>query len=193
MICDEHGNNIPLNTPLPPHPSDCGPDNWTPYNNQVQFEVADFLYCHNQMSGGDINFVLNLWAASLAAHDDTPPFTSCADMYETIDSTSIGNIPWKSAALQYDGIQPDDAVPSWMTTKYDVWFQNARLLVHNIIANPDFKSSEIDYAPLQEYSGEGIHRFHNFMSGDWCWKQAVSQLVYNVFFAFNLKFFLHRT
>jgi hypothetical protein len=128
------------------------------------------------MSGGDINFLLNLWAASLAAHGDTPPFANHADMYETIDSTPVGDIPWESFTLQYNGIQPDDSVPSWMTTEYDVWFRDPRLLVHNMIANPDFKDDEIDYAPLQEYSGEGVHRFQNFMSGDWCWKQAVSQL-----------------
>jgi hypothetical protein len=55
------------------------------------------------MSGGDIDFIFNFWAASLAAHDDTPPFANHADMYEAIDSTPIGNVSWESFTLQYMG------------------------------------------------------------------------------------------
>lgn len=44
------------------------------------------------MSASDINIILNLWAASLAAHDDSPPFSTIADMYNTIDATPLGNL-----------------------------------------------------------------------------------------------------
>jgi hypothetical protein len=127
------------------------------------------------MSGADIDFILNLWAASLAAHGDTPPFTSHVDMYNAIDTTPLGDIPWETFSSQYNGVQPEGNVPSWMTMEYDVWFRDARQLVLNILANPDFKD-EFDIAPLQEYSTDGAHRFQNFMSGDWSWKQAVSSL-----------------
>ena len=73
-ICDELGNDIPHNSDPPPRQTDRGPNNWTPYNNRIEFELADFLYRRNQMSAGDIDFILKLWAASLAAHHDTPPF-----------------------------------------------------------------------------------------------------------------------
>ncbi|KAG1796926.1 uncharacterized protein HD556DRAFT_1441101 [Suillus plorans] len=170
-ICDEQGNYIPLDTP-PPCSTDRGPDDWMPYNNWVEFEVADFLYHCNQMSGGDIDFVFNLWAASLAAHGATPPFKNHVDMYNTIDSTPLGGVLWQSFSSQYNGALPNGDVPSWMTCEYDVWFRDPRLLVHNIISNPDFKD-EFDYALLQEYStNDGAHRFQDFMSGDWCWKQA---------------------
>jgi hypothetical protein len=53
--------------------------------------------------------------------------------------------------LQYNDILPDDA-PSWMTSEYDIWFRNHRLLVHHILSNPDF-DGKIDYAPVQEYIG----------------------------------------
>ncbi|KAG1871596.1 hypothetical protein F4604DRAFT_1881075 [Suillus subluteus] len=150
IICDDQGNSIPLDAPPPPHPSDRGSDDWTPYNDRVKFEVADFLYRRNQMSAGNINFVFNLWAASLAAHGDTPPFTNHTDMYDTINSTPLGGVPWQSFSSQY----------------------NPQLLVHNIISNLDFKD-EFDYAPVQEYSvSDGAHQFHDFMSGNWCWKQA---------------------
>ena len=61
-ICDENGNDLPPDTPPPPHDSDLGPDNWTPYDNRLQFEVADFLFHWNHMSTRDINYMLNLWA-----------------------------------------------------------------------------------------------------------------------------------
>ena len=43
-ICDKSGNDILPDAP-PPCDSDKGPDNWTPYDNCLQFEVADFLFC----------------------------------------------------------------------------------------------------------------------------------------------------
>ncbi|KAJ8587763.1 hypothetical protein M405DRAFT_904199 [Rhizopogon salebrosus TDB-379] len=111
------------------------------------------------MSGGDIDFIFSLWAASLAPHSDTPPFANHIDMYDAIDSTPLGDVPWQSFSSQYNGTLPEgDVPPEWMTSEYDVWFRDPRLLIHNIISNPDFKD-EFDYAP-------------DFMSGDWCWKQA---------------------
>lgn len=162
-ICDEHGNDLPPDTPPPPCPSDRGPDDWTPYGNRVEFEVADFLYRCNQMSGSDIDFIFNLWAASLASHGDTPPFANHADMYETIDATPLGDVSWESFSLQYNGVRPEGDVPSWMMAEYDVWFRDARHLVHNIISNPDFKNDEFDYAPLQEYVDLGSAPQVNFI------------------------------
>jgi hypothetical protein len=57
--------------------------------------VTDFLFCRNQISAGDINFLLSLWAASLATHGDKPPFSKATDMYNTIDSTPLGNAAWE--------------------------------------------------------------------------------------------------
>lgn len=173
QICDENGDDIPPDTPPPPRDSDQGPDIWTPYNSRLEFEVADFLYRRNQMSAGDINFILSLWAASLAVHDDDPPFSSASHMYDTIDSTPLGDVPWESFSLQYNGAQPVDNVPSWMKAEYDVWFRNPRALVHNILSNPDFESG-FDYAPFQERNVDGVHRFCDFMSANWAWNQAVS-------------------
>ena len=81
QICDKDGNEIPLNMPPPPHDSDKGPNNWTPYDSHLQFEVADFLFCWNQMSIVDINSLLSLWATSLTIHSDKPPFSKAAHVY----------------------------------------------------------------------------------------------------------------
>jgi hypothetical protein len=171
-ICDENGDEILPNTPPPPRNSDNGP-HWTPYNSRLEFEVADFLFRRNQMSAGDINFLLGLWAASLAVHGDEPPFSNATDMYNTIDSTPLGDLTWESFRLQYNGTRPLENVPSWMEAEYDVWFRDPRILVHNLLSNPDFKS-DFDYAPFQEHTTDGTHRFQDFMSGNWAWMQAVS-------------------
>jgi hypothetical protein len=67
---------------------------------------------NNQMSGGDIDFIFNLWAASLAVHDDVPPFANHANMYDTIDVSPLGDVPWESFSLHYNGLRPEDKVPS---------------------------------------------------------------------------------
>ena len=45
-----------------------------------------------------------------------------------------------------------------------------------MLSNPDFEG-KIDYAPVQEYDSKGAHRFQNFMSGNWAWKQAVNAIL----------------
>ena len=60
-----------------------------------------------------------------------------------------------------------------MNTEFDVWFRNPRTLVHNLISNPDF-DGEFNYAPFHKYDMARNHRFCDFMSGDWAWKQEVS-------------------
>ena len=99
QICDKDGNEILLNMPPPPHNSDKGPNDWTPYHSHLQFEVADFLFHQNQMSIADINSLLSLWTTSLAIHSDKPPFLKAAHVYNTIDSTSLGDIPWESFSI----------------------------------------------------------------------------------------------
>ena len=171
-ICDAHGNPIPPNTPPPPLDLNQGPKDWTPYNSRLQFEVADFLFRRNRMSAGNIDFIFLLWAASLAPHGDQPPFSNARSMYKTIDATPLGDVPWESFTLQYNGTQPTENVPSWMTAEHDIWFRDPRVLVHNILSNATFESG-FDYAPFQERAADGTHRFCDFMSGNWAWMQVV--------------------
>jgi hypothetical protein len=125
------------------------------------------------MSAGDINFILSLWEASLAAHNDEPPFSNTKELYNTIDSTPLGDVAWQSFSIQYNGTKPIRDVPSWMEAEYEVWFRDPRIIVQNMLSNPDFKS-DFDYVPFQEYTADGTHRFRDFMSGIWAWQQAVS-------------------
>src|ERR1700722_9333977 len=97
-ICDENSIDLPPGT-LPTPRTDKGPDNWSPYKSRIRFKLADFLYHHNQMSGGDIDILLNLIAATLTRHNDQLLFRNHKEMYETIDVTTHGGAPWKSFAL----------------------------------------------------------------------------------------------
>jgi hypothetical protein len=134
--------------------------------------LADFLFTREQMSGGHINELLDIWTATLVADGAEPPFKSCKDLYSKIDSTPHLNCPWEIIQMRYDGTKPEHDVPSWMTTEYTVWYRNPCMLVENILSNRGF-NHEFDCAPFQEYDMDGNHRFQNFMSGNWCWFQAV--------------------
>ncbi|KAG2042019.1 hypothetical protein BDR03DRAFT_839831, partial [Suillus americanus] len=168
--CDVHGNDIDRNVPPPPC-TEASPTDWTPYESCIAFEAAEFLYMQNQMSAGQIDTLLDLWAATLIKHQDSPPFTGHRDLYETIDSTPLGDITWETFSMSYNGVKPAHNVPPWMTANYDVWFRDPRLLVHHMLSNPDF-ATETKYVPYQDYTDEDKHCYKNFFSGDWAWKQA---------------------
>jgi hypothetical protein len=115
---------------------------WTPYKNRVAFELADFLYRREQMSAGNIDILLQLWAASLACHNESPPFSDHQDLYNSIDSTPIGGVPWQSATLSYDGPRHEQQ-PLWMKSEYTIWFRDPKLLFKIMLENPDFDRSMI--------------------------------------------------
>ncbi|KAG1718784.1 hypothetical protein EDB19DRAFT_1920047 [Suillus lakei] len=123
------------------------------------------------MSAGQIDTLLDLWAATLIQHKDSPPFASHRDLYDTIDSTPLGDIAWESFSMSYKGVKPADNVPPWMKATYEVWFRDPRLLIHNILANPNF-NGEIEYTPYQDYDDNDQRCFKNFFSSDWAWQQA---------------------
>ncbi|KAG1802552.1 uncharacterized protein BJ212DRAFT_1449973 [Suillus subaureus] len=109
--CDAHGNFINQDA-LPPLQTEALPTNWTPYETRVAFETAEFLYTCNQMSAGQIDTLLDLWAATLIKHNDSPPFTGHHNLYETIDSTPLGAFSC--------GTRPAEDVLPWMTAEYDI-------------------------------------------------------------------------
>ena len=118
------------------------------------------------MSTRNIDNLLDLWAATLLKHGDTPPFANHTDLFNTIDSTPLGDIPWQTFSLNYNGEDPDG--PPWMTSMYDVWFRDPRLVVKNMIDNPDY-GNQFDSAPTRTFDSEGHRQYQDFMTGDWVW------------------------
>jgi hypothetical protein len=111
--CDEDSNPVPPGTPPPPCKTDNGPDDWTPYENQPQFEHTDYIFTKNQTSAGSIDQLLNIWAVTLVGTDLKPPFVNHNDLYCTINLTPPGDIKLESCTLSYTGELPDRDIPRW--------------------------------------------------------------------------------
>lgn len=128
------------------------------------------------MSQGNTDILLSLMNALLASHGDTVPFHNHSDMHEKIDVTTVGEAPWEHFIPKYSGPLPKGVseanIPTWMTNENDVWFCNPVTPLENLLANPDFKD-KFDYMPYQECTEDGLHCFHDFMSGNWSWQQVV--------------------
>ncbi|KAJ6629704.1 hypothetical protein B0H10DRAFT_2381236 [Mycena sp. CBHHK59/15] len=166
--CDRDGNFLLPNTPPPPqeHPP---PNDYTPYVGREDFELADLLYRRVQMSAGAIDELMQNWAARPESAGD-PPFADHEDLYNTIDATEIGHVPWESFSVRYNQpIVPGDVIP-WKTQDYIVHFRDPRKVLQQQLANPDFKL-EMDFAPKQVFV-DGSREYEDFMSGNWAWRQA---------------------
>ncbi|KAG2029774.1 hypothetical protein BDR03DRAFT_936783 [Suillus americanus] len=166
-------NGLFLEDGAPPAPPpDKSPDDWTPYRDRVEFETAEFLYGHNQMSAGDINILLDLWAMTLLKYDDKLLFADCHNLHRTIDNTPLGDVKWQLFKVRYTGEKPTSNVPPWMDQSHDVWYHDPHEVIQNMLGNPDYEK-EMDYRPFREYSADGDkQQWQDFMSGDWAWNQA---------------------
>lgn len=179
QCCTEDGINLPLDTPPPPRHSDRNSDDWAPFNNRTEFETAQFLYCQTQMSAPNIDKLLDLWASTLLKHNESPPFANHADLYNTIDSIPLGDVPWQSFSLEYNGdeVSEDGTLPEWMTSKYEVWFRDLHAITKNMIGNPDYKD-HADVAAVRVFNSNGSRVYQNFMSGDWAWEESVRSMFF---------------
>ena len=125
------------------------------------------------MSAGSVDDLMTLWEAGTAPSGGEPPFVDHAQLHNTIDAIPMGSVPWQKFDVSYTGPQPEAEVPPWMEQTYEVYFRDPHQLFLNMLANPDF-AEDFDYTPEQQFDANGSHRYENFMSGNWAWKQAVS-------------------
>ncbi|KAF9245053.1 hypothetical protein BU15DRAFT_71398 [Melanogaster broomeanus] len=168
--CNECGEFLTPGTP--PLVNVNNPDDWSPYQDQLQFETAEFLFARCQMSAPKIDVLLDLWASTLYPYKAKPPFADHRHMYKTIDATAIGDVKWQSFSASYTGEIPAVDPPPWMLEKYVVWFRDPRQVVHKVLGNLSF-TNEMDLSPFEEYSTEDqIRHYKDFMSGEWAWQQA---------------------
>ena len=174
--CDKEGWDLEPGA-LPPSQSVDGPSDWAPFDSQVEFETADFLFKKVEMSQGDIDVLMQLWASTTADHH--APFKGHEDMLAAIDSIQHGEAPWHSFSAKYSGNCPSVNPPNWMVKEYTVYYCNPLTVIQNILSNPSFKG-QFDYSPYEE-SEDGVRRRSDLMSGDWAWKQAVSSMLLFMF------------
>lgn len=146
-------------------------DDFSPFANRAEFELADLLFRRDQMSASSINQLLQIWAATLPENQD-PPFLNKQDLYNTIDAIKVGDAPWNSFSVSFNGeIVEGDKTP-WKHAQYDVWYRDPRVVLHNQLGNTDF-ATEIDFAPKEVCDENDTRRYTDFMSGDFVWRQAV--------------------
>ncbi|KAI0631782.1 hypothetical protein C8Q77DRAFT_1272685 [Trametes polyzona] len=141
LPCDQNGHFLPEGTPPPPRTSAQSGD-WSPFRHRIEFELAEFLYKTEQMSGKNINTLMALWAADVAQYGG-----------------------------RYQGPIPDGGAPAWMRDEYEVWYRDPQQVAHRMLANPDFEDG-FDAVPYREFTQDYDRRYSDYMSGNWSWQQA---------------------
>jgi Plavaka transposase len=167
--CDVHGYDL-LPGADPPPQDGYNIEDFSPFSSQAQFEFAQFIFAEEQMSAGKLDKHLNNLAELYP--DSPPPFTNHRDMYSTIDSITVGDVPWQTFSVSYNGDIPEDS-PAWMTAKYEVCYWDPLLVMEQQLGNKDF-DGQIDFSPKRIFQ-DGKRQYMDLMSGNWAWEQAVRQ------------------
>ena len=171
--CDVNGQDLPPNSPPSP-PVDPNLNRpWHPFNKRTQFELADFIFRHDEMSGGRIDKLMDIWAAH---EKGTPPFASHKELYNLIDDISPEETWQCLSATHIDAaglVDGDSSVPTWKRGTYDMWIRDPKALLQKQLSNPEMKDF-IDYAPHQVFGNNHQRVWSDFMTGNWAWEQCVS-------------------
>jgi hypothetical protein len=115
--CDPKGNDLPRGAPPPP-PEPKDPNDWSPFETSIQFRLADLMYRRGQLLKRIIDDLLDLWALDNLGKE--PPFADHQDLYNVLDAIQIGDTPWQTFDVGYEGERPMENVPSWMDQKFEV-------------------------------------------------------------------------
>jgi len=164
---------LPPGTPPTPRETPLQGD-WTPFSSKVPFKVADLLYRHAELSASNIDTLLDLWAQSFEEFDgdQCAPFVNHEDLHATIDSSTLGDVPWQCLVTGVSG-DTDEHSPSWMRTHYDVWYRDPGAVVSAMLSNPDFEG-QFDLCPYVDLDAHGKRQWNNVMSGNLAWRRSVS-------------------
>ena len=174
LPCDQNGNTLPIGTPPSPRAASLQGD-WSPFDSEAQFSLADLLYRRAELSSANIDTLLELWARSLADVDASAPFRSHQEMHLIIDSSILGDVPWQCMVT---GVSEDvdGNSPSWMQRTYEVWYRDPDAVVSMMLNNPDFEG-QFDLRPYVEIDADGKRRWNNLMSGNIAWRRCVSYII----------------
>ncbi|KAI5993868.1 hypothetical protein EDD15DRAFT_2387937 [Pisolithus albus] len=142
-------------------------DAWHPFTSEGHFELADFLFSREQMSGGNIDDLMHIWAA--LDGKGKPPFNSHSHLYQTIDDINQENT-WDCLEMHHVEAKNPNAAP-WKQTTYQICLRDAGKLVEKQLSNPDLKEF-IDYSPHLLFGENHQRVWSNFMTGNWAWNQC---------------------
>ncbi|KAJ7860199.1 hypothetical protein B0H14DRAFT_3084858 [Mycena olivaceomarginata] len=166
--CNEAGEFLPDGTPPPPRTT-AADDDWSPYEDSVQFNIADFLFHRVQMSTKNIHYLLEQWALSLMKHGDLGSFENYQHLYETIDATKLGDAPWQ--CFQTEPLGTGEDAPVWARQSYEIWYRDPEVVISNMLDNPDFDGA-FDTAPYVHLDSNGKRLWHDFMSANFAWRHS---------------------
>ncbi|KIM50535.1 hypothetical protein SCLCIDRAFT_34192 [Scleroderma citrinum Foug A] len=172
--CDSQGHFLPDDASLP-HRVQGSPDDWAPYRNRLEFKLAKFLFKCAEMLANQIDTLLEIWAASLLELGGNPLFTNHTDLYHVIDSMS-DEPDEQDEVIELAGQDgqdgQDESEAPWMFNVYDVWYQDPRQVIHNLLGCTDIKD-EMDFIPYREFNATNNERhWEDFMLGYWAWDEA---------------------
>ncbi|KAN0120453.1 hypothetical protein V8E52_004280 [Russula decolorans] len=146
------GNFLPPGVPPPRRETQPQGDlDWAPFDDRVQFELADFLFRDAALSASKVNTLLDLWTRSIFEFDAPGPMKNHGELHTLIDSSTLGDVPW-----QYT---------------YEVWYRNPEIVVSNMLANPDF-DGQFDLRPYIDLDKHQKRRWSNVMSGNVAWRHS---------------------
>ncbi|KAI0027374.1 hypothetical protein K488DRAFT_81145 [Vararia minispora EC-137] len=167
--CDAQGNFLPPGVAPDPR-SAATPDDFLPFKDATQFLLADFLYHKDEMSAGDISYLMELWAFDMLKHNSFGPFANSKQLYAAIDAISKSDVRWRVMNVELEEDVPDDA-PDWQRCSYQVVFRDpAECIEKAILDNPDF-ADQFDTAPYKHHVA-GRRRYTNFFSGNFAWRHC---------------------
>ncbi|KAG2340592.1 hypothetical protein BDR05DRAFT_977286 [Suillus weaverae] len=110
--------------------------------------MVEFVFKKCHMSTKKLDFLCDLMALLLVKHHDSPPFTDHKDLYDIIDATQLGDVPWQCFSVKHTEECPE-VIPPWMDKEYDFWFRDPSMMAQKILANPTYKD-EIDYDEISK-------------------------------------------
>ncbi|KAH9011184.1 hypothetical protein EDB83DRAFT_2234139 [Lactarius deliciosus] len=118
---------------------------YSPFSSRAEFELAELLYIHVEMSAGQIDKLMNVFAT---LNNGPPPFTGHHEMYSLIDAIKQGEIAWNSFSIAYNGPRPQNGlpIPPWMNDLYEIWFRDPLQVIEAQISNPEFNGM-MDFSP----------------------------------------------
>ncbi|KAK7054546.1 hypothetical protein VNI00_003744 [Paramarasmius palmivorus] len=170
--CDSQGNFLPDDAPPPPPSSPPREGNdWSPWQNGLEFRTANLLYRRMQASASEINNLMEIVSALSEEADTSRLFSDVKDLHSTIDACPNGSVPWEAFSVSYAGPRIPGKHEPWMDKSFMVYFRNPREVLHRQLSNPDF-TGEIETTPYEAYTADNKRYYQNFMSGNWAMREA---------------------